>query len=100
MAERKIHEDDQMIVWGDESAEILEGQPRWTSTRVEWKPGTPQDTAAKQRDRALAAIDGLRQIKNSTGTLTAAQLSSAVRLQASVLLVLLRHAYQRHEEDD
>jgi hypothetical protein len=53
-----------------------------------------------QQDRALAAIDGLRQIKNSTSTLSAAQLSNAVRLLATVVLVLLRNLYGRFEEDD
>lgn len=41
---------------------------------------------------APAALDGLRLIANSTGTLTAAQLSNACRLMARVLIVLVRLA--------
>lgn len=41
-------------------------------------------------DDADKALDGLRQIAASTGTLTGAQLSSAVRLLARVMIRLAR----------
>jgi hypothetical protein len=42
------------------------------------------------RDDADKALDGLRQIATSTGTLTGAQLSNAVRLLARVAIRLVR----------
>lgn len=53
-----------------------------------------------QTDRALAAITDLRQLKGTTGSLNLAQVSNAVRLFATVLLVLVRRAYGRVDEDD
>jgi hypothetical protein len=53
-----------------------------------------------QQDRAIEAISSLRQLKNTTGNLSSAQVSNAVRLFAAVLLALVRMAYGRFEEDD
>lgn len=50
------------------------------------------------RQRAEDAIEDLRTIKNSSGTLTAAQLSNAVRVLATALLALLRLHLNRHED--
>lgn len=52
--------------------------------------GTADANEETTRARAWAAADGLRQIRDSTGTLTAANLSTAVRLLARVALYLLR----------
>jgi hypothetical protein len=46
--------------------------------------------AATMRAEVDQALDGLRQIANSSGTLTAAQLSNAVRLLARVLIRVIR----------
>lgn len=47
-------------------------------------------TEATARADADQALDGLRLIANSTGTLTGAQLSNAVRLLAKVAIRLVR----------
>lgn len=52
------------------------------------------------RARAEQAIDGLRLIKASTGTLTGLQLSNAVRLLATVLLAILRLQLNRLDDTD
>jgi len=60
---------------------------------------TAQETAEAQpkRDREDAlkqAITDLRAIRDSTGTLTAAQLSNAVRVIARALLAVIEHTLQ------
>lgn len=62
--------------------------------------GTPAANAEQTRGRVEQAFTGLRAVANSGGTLTAAQLSNAVRLLATVLLHLLRLQLGRHEDAD
>jgi hypothetical protein len=62
--------------------------------------GTPNDNADQTRDRAEKAFNGLQAVTNSTGPLTVAQLSNAVRLLATVLLHILRLQLGRHEDVD
>jgi hypothetical protein len=79
----------------ERSVDLVAGVPTvvWTS-----RPWTADELAARTRDandltmRAEVdqALDGLRQIANSSGTLTAAQLSNAVRLLARVLIRVIR----------
>lgn len=54
-------------------------------------PDNPETVnAATIEAAAAAALDGLRQIAGTTGTLTGAQLSNAVRLLARVAIRLIR----------
>lgn len=64
------------------------------------KPGSPSEVDATLRARTEQSIDGLRLIKNSAGALTAAQLSNAVRLLATVLLAILRLQLARFDDTD
>ena len=80
MAETKVHEDDEKVVYettGD----------KWISRRVEWKSGTAQHneaaiaeaiTEALAELRALVAAPALPVVPD--GTLTTAQLSNALRI--------------------
>ncbi len=49
------------------------------------------------RTKAEQAIDGLKSIANSSGTLTGLQLSNAVRLLAKVSLHLIRMSLNKHD---
>jgi hypothetical protein len=79
----------------ERSVDLVAGVPTvvWTS-----RPWTADELATRTRDandltmRAEVdqALDGLRQIANSSGTLTAAQLSNGVRLLARVLIRVIR----------
>lgn len=75
--------------------------------RVEfYDEDVPDDLVATQsneavlRDRADQAIDQLRTLATSTGTLTGAQLSTGLRLAARVLLVLIRLHLRRLDATD
>ena len=50
-------------------------------------------------DRAITLFDGLKQIRDSTGALTLAQLSNAVRVLASAVIALGRLYLGRIEVD-
>lgn len=52
------------------------------------------------RTRVDQALDGLRQIRDSSGTLTAAQLSQAVRLLARVQIALVRLVLRKLDDTD
>ena len=65
------------------------GQP----TEEELRPTT-------LRTRADAALVDLRTIRDSSGNLSSAQLSNAVRLMARVLIVLIRLALSRYDGVD
>jgi len=80
--------------------EVFDGKGRRVSATPVTRDVTLEVNESVQSQRALDAIAGLRQIKGTTGTLTGAQLSNAVRLLATVALVLVRRAYDRHDEDD
>jgi hypothetical protein len=79
----------------ERSVELVAGVPTVVWTSRAW---TPEELAVRTADANNAAmraevdqaLDGLRAIINSSGTLTAAQLSNAVRLLARVLLRLCR----------
>jgi len=90
----------EIIYDGPEATVIRTVTPNGETLEVRAKPGSPAANEQLQRQRALNAIAGLRQIKGTTGTLTGAQLSNAVRLLATVALVLVRKAYDKHDEDD
>lgn len=57
-------------------------------------------TAVELADRGHEAIAGLRQITQTTGTLTGLQLSNAVRLLARACIVLIRLRVGRLESLD
>lgn len=76
---------------GASKVEVTTHEPEMTPERVN------RDTT---RQRAEQALDGLRTIKNTTGSLTAAQLSNAVRLLATVCLHLARLQLGRHEDTE
>jgi hypothetical protein len=79
----------------ERSIELVAGVPTvvwtaraWTAEELAARTAATNDTA--MRAEVDQALDGLRAIINSSGTLTAAQLSNAVRLLARVLLRLCR----------
>jgi hypothetical protein len=79
----------------ERSVELVAGVPTvvWTSrpwTAEELAARTAEANATLMRADVDQALDGLRAIINSSGTLTGAQLSNAVRLLARVLLRLCR----------
>jgi len=84
--------------WFVESAAAL--KTRMTTLAAEKEAwNLSQESAATQpkRDRENAikqAITDLRTIRDSTGTLTAAQLSNAVRVIARALLAVIEHTLQ------
>lgn len=61
---------------------------------------TSETNETSTRTNAEQAIDGLRTIAGSSGTLTAAQLSSAVRLLARVALHVIRITLGKHDAAD
>jgi hypothetical protein len=61
-----------------------------TERSVELVARTRDANDLTMRAEVDQALDGLRQIANSSGTLTAAQLSNAVRLLARVLIRVIR----------
>jgi hypothetical protein len=79
----------------ERSIELVVGVPTVVWTQRAW---TVDELAARTaaanettiRAEVDQALDGLRQIANSSGTLTAAQLSNAVRLLARVLIRMIR----------
>lgn len=71
--------------------EVIHHAPEMTPERAN------RDATAQ---KAEAAFDGLRTLKSTTGNLTAAQLSNAVRLLATVCLHLVRLQLARHEDTE
>lgn len=59
-----------------------------------------QQRTATLRTRADSALTDLRTIRDSSGNLSSAQLSNAVRLLARVLIVLVRLALSRYDGVD
>jgi hypothetical protein len=77
------------------SIELVAGVPTVAWTQRAWTVDELAARTAAANDSTMRAdvdqaLDGLRAIINSSGTLTAAQLSNAVRLLARVLLRLCR----------
>lgn len=79
--------------------QIYDGKGNLVATEI---INVPQEVvnADTLRTRADQSIAGLVQIKNSTGTLTGVQLSSAVRLLATVLVAILRLQIGRLDDTD
>jgi hypothetical protein len=79
----------------ERSIELVAGVPTvvwtqraWTADELAARTAAANETTI--RAEVDQALDGLRQIANSSGTLTAAQLSNAVRLLARVLIRMIR----------
>lgn len=63
-------------------------------------PSTEQANASTIEDSVDQALTDLRTIANSSGTLTGAQLSNAVRVIARVLIRFGRHYFRRLDATD
>lgn len=81
--------------WFVESAEDLRARMTTLSAEKEvWNQAQEAAATQPKRDREAAikqAIIDLKSIRDSTGSLTAAQLSNAVRVIARALLALIEH---------
>ena len=89
-----------MTVTRTDSNQVFDGQGNVISEQI-----VEVDITAEVVDWELAvrlsdAMGGLRQIINSTGTLTGLQLSNAVRLLARVALSLIRRELRRLEDPE
>jgi hypothetical protein len=79
----------------ERSIELVAGVPTVVWTQRAWTGDELAARAAFTNETTIRAevdqaLDGLRLITNSSGTLTAAQLSNAVRLLARVLIRVIR----------
>jgi hypothetical protein len=67
---------------------------------ITWQTTPDQDNEATVGDRASAAMADLRTLRDTTGTLTAAQMSNALRLLARVALALIRLQLRRFDSTE
>lgn len=70
------------------------------SEKVVERDITEESNDSTLRQRADQALAGLRTLSNTTGTLTAAQLSDAVRLLARAVNALIRLALRKLDAAD
>lgn len=87
------------------TVELVAGKPTyvWTvrpKTADELAADLAQTNNTTIRTQAEAALIGLRTTATSTGTLTGAQLSNAVRLMAKVLIALVRLQLSKLDSTD
>ena len=64
-------------------------------------PVAPEvETEQTMRERGDQALSDLRQVRDSSGTLTGAQLSQAVRVMARVLIALVRLVLRKLDDTE